>query len=125
MIFYVATNAEGQRTLCTTQAEAKAIDKDFAQLDIPTDKTGLRDAIQELLSLIDGQVVSSEPESQESTPAPVSVQAPAQKDPILQTRQQFEQAWENFPLALKLNYAALATEEARTAIKPLTKEQAP
>jgi hypothetical protein len=41
MIFYIATDENGMRQLCTKQADAKAIDRDFAQLDIPTDKAGL------------------------------------------------------------------------------------
>jgi hypothetical protein len=124
MIFYVATNPDGTRQLCTTQAEARAIDKEFQALDIHTDKPGLRDAIQELLSIIDGQALSVEPEAQESNPAPVSAQPEAQKDPVLSTREQFMDAWDSFPLALKLHYAAMATEDARSAIKPVTGEPA-
>jgi hypothetical protein len=122
MIFYIATDSNGMRQLCTTQADAKAIDKNFQQLDVPTDKAGLRDAIQELLTEIDGMAVSSHQEPVESNPAPVSVQpTPQELSPAkqaLETREQFDTAWGSFPLALKLHYAASACEDARIAIKP-------
>ncbi len=132
MIFYVATNEEGQRTLCKTQAEAKAIDKDFQQLDIPTDKDGLRDAIQELLSLIDAQPAPVEPESQESTPeAPepflrgtdVTGMSHEERNSIifpvtdhLRFREMVEEEWDNQPLGWRLDLANLTLEECRKAI---------
>jgi hypothetical protein len=53
MIFYLARNAEGKRILETTQVKAKAVSKDFQQIDVPVDKEGLRGALQELISEAD------------------------------------------------------------------------
>lgn len=122
MIFYIATDKNGMRQLCTTQADAKAIDKDFVQLDIPTDKASLRDAIQELLTEIDSMAVAYQQAVEpERAPDPVFVQPTAQTvspaKQALETREQFNEAWGSFPLALKLHYASSACEDARTAIK--------
>jgi hypothetical protein len=48
MIFYIALDEHGHRQLCGTQADAKAINKNFEQIDIPTDKTGLMGFVQTL-----------------------------------------------------------------------------
>lgn len=114
MIFYIATVPGRGRRLCTTQAEARTIDQDFVQIDIPTDKPGLRDAIQELLTEIDEKSVSKEPESQEINPEPSEAVSAPKQDVQLSTREQFEEAWNSFPLALQLHYASLAMEEAQT-----------
>jgi hypothetical protein len=53
MIFYLALDDVGFRQLRPTQAEAKAISKNFQQIDIPTDKAGLQAAVQELLTEAD------------------------------------------------------------------------
>lgn len=49
MQFYLAKAADGKRIICGTQAEAKAINKDFSELDIPTDKPGLKAWVQQML----------------------------------------------------------------------------
>lgn len=48
MIFYLANGT----TLCPTQADAKALDRNFVQHDIPTDKPGLMAYVQGLLDQI-------------------------------------------------------------------------
>lgn len=53
MIFYIATDENGHRQLRGTQADARAVNKNFEQVDIPTDKGGLRDYIQNLFNQID------------------------------------------------------------------------
>lgn len=62
MIFYLARNAEGKRILETTQVKAKAVNKDFSQIDVPVDKEGLRGALQELISEADCGPDNSEPD---------------------------------------------------------------
>lgn len=49
MIFYLAVDAEGKTKLAGNQADAKALNKDFQQIDIPVDKTGLMAWIQQML----------------------------------------------------------------------------
>lgn len=65
MIFYLATDPEGRDQLAGTQADARAVNKDFQQIDIPTDKAGLMAYIQKLM---DAAQVAPEP-----TPKPVPV----------------------------------------------------
>lgn len=132
MIFYIATGEDGMRHVCTTQAEAKPIDKDFVQLDIPVDKSGLRDTIQELLSLIDQngsteteQVGSTLPEPQiELQPASAPAGRPAvdmttlnreerkklcyPRNVDLLDREYFEQVWSHMPMPLKLDLISSA-----------------
>lgn len=52
MIFYLATETTGRKVLCGTQVDAKRIDKDFEQVDIPVDKKGLQAFVQESLDAI-------------------------------------------------------------------------
>ena len=127
MIFYLVETSQGHR-VCKTQAEAKAISKHFKQIDVPTDKDGLHATLQEFYNMLDtlrAEQLTKEPLSGESEaldfrpePSPIH-----QADPVLSTREQFDRAWENFPLALQLHYASLATEAARTAIKPRINEE--
>lgn len=49
MIFYLAVDAEGKTKLAGNQIDAKALNKDFQQIDIPVDKTGLMAWIQQML----------------------------------------------------------------------------
>lgn len=70
MIFYLVHDAKGDRHLKGTQAEARAINKEFTQIDIPVDKTGLMAAIQELLFQADmWRKKSHEIEGQPAPPA--------------------------------------------------------
>lgn len=52
MIFYLATEASGRKVLCGTQVDAKKIDKDFEQVDVPVDKKGLMEFVQESLNMV-------------------------------------------------------------------------
>lgn len=53
MIFYIAVDETyGRKVLCGTQADAKAINKNFEQIDLPTDKAGLQNLYQEALDRI-------------------------------------------------------------------------
>ena len=132
MIFYIANKATGGRQVCTTQGEAKPIDKDYVQLDIPTDKAGLRDAIQELLDLADA---AGSIETQEAENVPESPQIEAQATPApsgrpavdmtslsreerkklcyprnvdLLDREYFEEVWSHMPMPLKLDLISTA-----------------
>jgi hypothetical protein len=49
VIFYTPTDTEGRTVLCGTQADARLINKDFEQIDIPIDKTGLMAFVQKAL----------------------------------------------------------------------------
>lgn len=117
MLFYVAVNQKGFRQVCKTQAEAKAIDKDFIQLDIPTDKDGLRDAVQELLTLVDAVVAQ---QSQEAEITPQRPQIEPQALPPAQTPLQFremvENQWQNQPLAWRIDLMMQTAEECRKAV---------
>lgn len=49
MICYLVTDSDGNTKIVGTQADAKALNKDFEQIDIPTDKPGLIGWIQQML----------------------------------------------------------------------------
>lgn len=52
MKFYRAIDAAGKLRLATTQVGAKAINKDFDDIDVPTDKPGLHAFLSELLDQV-------------------------------------------------------------------------
>lgn len=49
MIFYRAIDAAGKLRLATTQIDAKKINKEYDQIDVPVDKPGLHAFLSELL----------------------------------------------------------------------------
>ena len=100
MIFYKANNQ-----LYPTQADARAVNKNFEQIDVPTDKPGLMAFINDLLA---GEPVEDAAYIQDFTPQPVSYATQAIA---------FEDGFETMPLPLKLHFAALAMEAARDSIR--------
>lgn len=133
MIFYIANKPTGGRQLCTTQVEAKAIDKEFAQLDIPVDKTGLRDVIQELLDLADANG-STETQEAEIKPETPQIEAQSTSRPAIDMttlsreerkklcyprnvdlldREYFEAVWHIMPMPLRLDLISLAMDDFR------------
>lgn len=130
MKFYRAQTEGGPR-LESTQAEAKALDPNFERIDIPTDHDGLKAYVQALWDenhqLRQGGVVSVAPpvgelperEEMAATSPPPPVDHPAREAPYTTQSISFEDAFDGMPLALQLHYAALALENARSAIKPL------
>jgi hypothetical protein len=52
VIFYTAVAENGATRIVGTQAEARAINKDFQQVDIPTDKPGLMAILQDSFDTI-------------------------------------------------------------------------
>jgi len=52
MICYLVIASDGSTKIVGTQGEAKALNKDFQQIDIPTDKPGLIGWIQQMLDEI-------------------------------------------------------------------------
>lgn len=100
MIFYLCRGNE----LAPTQADAKKLDPDFVQIDIPTDKNGL-------MAFVNNLYQRELPEREENPPVvPLPPPPLPAREPVSIV---FEDQWENFPLALKLHYAALAMEDAR------------
>ena len=98
------------RTWAGTQADAKARGKDFDTIEVPTDKPGL-------LSFLNQQANAVEDLRPVVAPAPVATIAPSYSDQSVAT----DEAFEALPLARQLHLAALALENARTAIKPLAR----
>lgn len=129
MIFYTASGEDGRLHIAGTQADAKAINKSFAQIDIPTDKTGLMAWAQALFdrlhtaetALQDGLAAETSPSGSEQPSSIAPLDLPKTSLPPLQnglSHDSFEAAWEAFPLALKLHYAELAIHDARVTIRP-------
>jgi hypothetical protein len=104
LIFYLVNGNQ----LAGTQADAKALDKDFTQIDIPTDKLGLMSYINDIMRVKDSQSVQNE------TYEPEPVILPARYADVTLT---IDEEWENLPLARKLHFAALACETAREILR--------
>lgn len=99
MIFYLSIDESGRRCLVSTQAEARSINSDFEQMDIPTSKEELRQFVQNLYDL---------PEP----PAP-SAREPSYSEASVS----IDEIFDNLPLARQLHFAALAMENARVKLK--------
>ena len=63
MIFYLTNGS----TLCGTQADARALDRDFEQIDIPVDKAGLMKFVNDLYARLAADADDPSP-----LPAPTS-----------------------------------------------------
>ena len=115
MIFYKAAGL-----LVGTQADAKAIDRAFVQVDVPTDKAGLMSYINDLLSQI--AAASNEPPANaEAAPQTVTA-SPA--PPITRVEPNYtersikiDEMFEELPLGKQLHLACLALENARSRLK--------
>lgn len=85
MIFYKAKAEDGRTVITGTQADARAVNKQFEQIDIPTDKAGLMAFAQrwadqefEMNKLLDemgaelNRLAANVPEREENEPKPAS-----------------------------------------------------
>lgn len=119
MIFYLCNNL----TLVGTQAEAKALDKNFVQVDVPTDKAGLMTYINDIKAVNDLHISQNDLNSPDVSVLP-------DLDEIDNLRRQLKDAqsytvrsgalqdeWDALPLAQQLTFACLALEEARNRIR--------
>lgn len=97
-----------------TQAEAKAIDKGFENVEVPTDKEGLLAYLNML-----GQELAEARD--EYTPVVTRSDPPVDVEAVLARTEasiSFDEAWSDFPLARKLHFAAMACEDARSSLRP-------
>lgn len=135
MIFYFATNDDGKTTVCTTQAEAKAIDKGFQKVDIALDKDSMQSLLQdsfdrifqlesntirmgESLSPGESEALDSRPELSPPTISPVKQ---SQLD-----RREIEKLWPDLPIHWKLDMVSQTLDEVyRVWPKPKAPEAAP
>lgn len=137
MQYYLATDEKGHRHLHTVATEAKAVDKNFVSIDIPTNKDGLKAAVQELLTeadnlrdqakaieigtnvLMGDQPVELSEEAREALhdigPVSEAIDFVTNKGANSYTEQsvKIEEAWAAMSLALQLHFASLALERAR------------
>lgn len=126
MIFYIATDPKGFRILKGTQAEAKAISKDFSQIDIPTDKAGLMAAIQELLTLADAATLNQNTAPseipQEPAPEPKTETLPVANpvEELLKFQQEVSDGWDNLPIGLRSDLVCRFMEDVRWTISSLS-----
>lgn len=104
MIFYLTNGS----ALCGTQAEARALDKDFLQVDVPVDKAGLMAFLNDLYA-----------RTVEPPETPVFVPPPPPPSPppsyTIKTLE-IDKVFQNLPLAHQLSLASLALEKARDQI---------
>jgi hypothetical protein len=121
MIFYIALDDAGHRQLCGTQADAKAINKNFEQIDIPTDKPGLMAFVQGLydeanfVEPVDDEVGCAL--FKEPVTSPISAEVfdppPAAKPSYVDQSVNWDALFPTLPLAHQLHFAAMAMENAR------------
>lgn len=71
MIFYLAVDSNGQTKILGTQADANKVNRDFSQIDIPTDKAGLMAWVQQMLD----ETINAMPAVTAPTPTEDSVEA--------------------------------------------------
>lgn len=107
MIFYKIGNQ-----LFATQAEAKAVSKDFEQIDVPsTSKAELQKYLQDLLDQINP--VQEPLKVQDLQPVFVP---PPPLPSYTEISVKIDEVFENLPIKQQLHYAAIAMENARSRI---------
>lgn len=128
MIFYLAVNADHKTMIVGTQAEAKAINKDFQQIDIPVDKAGLMAWVQMMLD----ETINVVPEAAPAQPyvSPVedilaaseaaeAAEEAAQQRSYAEVSTGIDELWEGLPLARRLHFVSLTVEEVRLSLPQL------
>lgn len=111
MIFYLCNGNQ----LVGTQADAKPLDPDFVQIDVPTDKAGLMAYINTLLT--DREVSAPEPPTE---PAELPDREPEPPQPsYTELSVKIDEVFEELSLPHQLHLAALAMENARKCLAPL------
>lgn len=120
MKFYLGTDENGKRTLYPWEKDIPKGVK-APEIDIPTDKTGLMKAIQELLTEAD----EANTQAMQGLGTAVSVLHEHLEEKAAQTEEEFkakdyaawscriEDSWDKLSLAQKLHFASLAMEDAR------------
>ena len=103
MLFYLCNGS----TLCGTQADARALDKDFVQLEVPVDKAGLMAFVNELYA--------------REAPAPTTeiiVPVPHLPPPVPYSikTSEIDKVFQNLPIGHQLTLASLALEKARDVL---------
>lgn len=86
-----------------TQADARKLDRGFIHVEVPTDKEGL-------IAYLNGLAGEAPQSPPPAAPPPATDRS---HHPLT-----FDDAWDGFPLARKLHFAALAMEEARDTLIP-------
>lgn len=121
MIFYeVLGTSAAPYCLVGTQVDAKRLAKErgtsFEQVDVPTDKAGLMDYINQLKIDVSAELHRGATEAVDSFNRGMAVaDAHPQQDPIKQSIQTDED-FEKLPIARQLHFAAIAMENAREAL---------
>jgi hypothetical protein len=115
--FYIA-RVDGHRTLHHRQDDAKAQDKNFEKIDIPTDMPGLKAFVQELYNEIDTpRAPAGDPDLLDAQPEPALAPRPV---PVTESYSHKsiaqDEEFDALPLARQLDFAARAMENAREAL---------
>ena len=114
MAVYRGKDAEGV-FFTPRRDEAKQRDPEYVEVQVPTTQ---KDLLPFLTALANEDRDVPEREQTEPEPPPPATDVPVRELSHSELRLAFDEAWqENFPLALKLHYAALACEDAREQIK--------
>ena len=132
MIFYLAVNADHKTMIVGTQADAKALNKDFEQIDIPVDKAGLMAWVQMMLDETINVVPEEAPAQPAEEPTSRSVEdilaaseaaeaaeEAAQQRSYAEVSTGIDELWEGLPLARRLHFVSLTVEEVRLSLPQL------
>lgn len=97
-----------------TQADARAINKTFAQVEVPTDKDGL-------IKYLNENIAFNEPQEDEFETVVERHDPPIETGPShTETSIAIDDVWDELPLARKAHFAALFCEDARDAADQLS-----
>ena len=114
MIFYFMQDAQGYRHVASTQAEAKEINKDFNQVDVPIDKAGLHAFLTELL-MEQNDLIDKLRHQINDKPIP---KPEPKKQSYTEFSVQIDEVFGNLPLAHQLSLALIALDNAIYQIRP-------
>jgi hypothetical protein len=110
MKFYQIDTDVGPQ-LVVRKDEAKKLDPQYRQVDIPTDSDGLRNHLNALMA-----IQKARSEDVKSIPVEFTDYKPPAAASYVHTSVALDEQWEALPLARKLHFAALAMEDARNAL---------
>jgi hypothetical protein len=126
MIFYTATDADGRTHWEKTQADARAINKNFEQVDVPVDKPGLHVWLNAMQQKLDEERSETFEHGFDAGAQRVINSQPEPDPSYTNWSVKLDEEWDKLPLAHQLHFAAMAMERARSLVsEPIEAEPEP
>lgn len=139
MKFSVAI-VEGRRVLCSTQADAKELDRNYERIDIPVDHDGLKAYVQALFDEVAGvqrsvdgcetiTIATADIRDDKDGEPSISHTIPAETAPVkfsgapnyTEWSCRIDEEFDKLPIARQLDFAASAMSNARNEFLRLNK----